>query len=107
MRAAPIAALHPMTAPPGVLPHLLHTEVLRMTEAALQAATTGTARYPALPVSAVAAAVLYPALPAASEAAAQYPVHPAASAVAAVYPAHPAAVAAAESTEGKYVFYGS
>ena len=104
MRAAPIAALHPMTTTLGGLPHLLHTEVLRMTEAALQAATTGTAQYHALPVS--AAAVLYPALPAASEAAAQYPVHPAASAVAAVFPAHPAAVAA-ESTEGKYVFYGS
>ena len=81
--------------------HLLHTEILLLTEALL------TATAAPLPVRLPTETAQYHVLPAASAAAAAYPAHPVASeAVAAAYPALQAAVAA-ESTEGKYVFYGS
>ena len=80
--------------------HLLHTEILLLTEALLTATV-------ALPVRLPTETAQYHVLPAASAAAAACPAHPVASAaVAAAYPALQAAVAAV-STEGKYVFYGS
>lgn len=80
--------------------HLLHTEILLLTEALL------TATAAPLPARLPTETAQYHVLPAASAAAA-CPAHPVASeAEAAAYPVLQAAVAV-ESTEGKYVFYGS
>ena len=100
----PIAGLHHLMTIPWDLHRIhlhRHTEVLRVTEAHLRAATE-TVLYHVLP--AMAAAVQYPVLPASAEvAAAACHVHPAASeaVAAAVFPAHPAV---AESTEDKCVY---